>query len=160
MSNSLDIKTILIQKVNEQKAYFSDRLFLFLDKKIESVILNKRVKKWNKTMFSKLFKIILLLLLMTLSKIIFLISVQVSENNFHLEIKGFLAFLVVDIFLLNIIHSKKLMYLELLSLIIMVCCEFSGNHLSVIISNILFVAVNLYILVKTWNWNPISKIKK
>ena len=92
-------------------------------------------------------------MLMTLSKIIFIISVQVSEGSFHLEIKGFLAFLLVDIFLLGIIHSKKLMFLELMTLIIMVVCGFSGNELSIIMANILFIIVNIYILLKTWHWS-------
>lgn len=111
-------------------------------------------------MLSKIFKIVILILLMGISKLIFLISVNVSENSFHLEIKGFLAFLVVDIFLLNIIHSKKLMYLELATLLIMVISEFSGNQLAIIVSNLLLMIVSIYILIKTWNWNPVPKIRK
>lgn len=111
-------------------------------------------------MFSKILKILVLFSLMILSKIIFLISVHVTESNFHLEIKGFLAFLVVDIFLLNIIHSKKLMYLELSTLLIMIGSEFSGNQLAVIMSNLLLIGVNIYILIKTWQYNPIPKMMK
>jgi hypothetical protein len=85
--------------------------------------------------------------------------VQVSEGSFHIEIKGILAFLVVDMILLKIIHSKKLMYSELFAMILMVLTEFSGNEFAIIISTIVFVVVNLNILIQTWNWNPIPVLK-
>ena len=95
---------------------------------------------------------------MILSKLIFIISVQVSEGRFHLEIKGILAFLVVDMILLNIIHSKKLMYSELFAMILMIFTEFSGNEYAILISTIVFIIVNINILIQTWKWNPIPKI--
>ena len=70
-------------------------------------------------MLGKLFKVFFLSIFMILSKLIFIISVQVSEGSFHIEIKGILAFLVVDMILLKIIHSKKLMYSELFAIIFM-----------------------------------------
>lgn len=143
--------------INDKSLLFINRLFylyflIFLLKKDNNEVCLKN-RNSIIIMLKKIFKIIILLMLMTLSKIIFIISVQVSEGSFHLEIKGFLAFLLVDIFLLGIIHSKKLMFLELMTLIIMVVCGFSGNELSIIMANILFIIVNIYILLKTWHWS-------
>lgn len=103
-------------------------------------------------MLKKISKIFILLLLMSLSKIVFLISVVAGENNLHVEVKGLLAFLVIDILLLNIIHSKKLMYIELIALLINIISEFSGNQIAIIVSNIVLLLVSLYILVKTWKY--------
>lgn len=103
-------------------------------------------------MFKKICKILILLLLMILSKAIFIISVIATENNLHVEIKGLLAFLLVDIFLLNIIHSKKLMFLELMALLFNIICEFSGNYPSILMSNIILVIVGVYILIQTYQY--------
>ena len=111
-------------------------------------------------MLGKLFKVFFLSIFMILSKLIFIISVQVSEGSFHIEIKGILAFLVVDMILLKIIHSKKLMYSELFAIIFMVLCEFSGNEFAIIFSTIIFIVININILIQTWKWNPNPVLKK
>ena len=109
-------------------------------------------------MFYKLLKILLLLILMILSKIIFIMAVNVHSSQIHVEIKGILAFLVVDIYLLKIIHSKKLMYFELFALFIMVISEFSGENIAIITTTVIFILINVYILIKTWKWNPVPKL--
>lgn len=108
-------------------------------------------------MLKKIIKIFVLLLLMLLSKIIFLISVIATQNNVHVEIKGLLAFLLIDILLLNVIHSKKLMFLELIALLFNMLSEFSGNNLSIVVSNIVLAIVAIYILIKTYQYQPTSK---
>lgn len=105
-------------------------------------------------MLKRFFKVFILLLLMLLSKAIFLMAIVATENNLHIEVKGLLAFLLVDIFLLNIIHSKKLMCLEWVALIINVISEFSGNNLAIIVSNGILLIVSLYIIIKTYKYKP------